>query len=185
MKALVVSAAGVFLVTLPALPANASVLSVGGPLSYNCYRAAESQDTRASAVDGCTRALQEENLDKSDYAATLVNRGIIYAIQNRYDSAEADYSEAGRLAPNLSEIWLNKAYLKIRQNKPSEALGLLDQGMKLGAQRPAVAYLARGIAHEELGDVAAAYKDLLRARDLEPAWALPNRYLARYEVRGR
>ena len=184
MKALVVSA-GVFLATLPAGPAIAGVLTVGGPLSYNCYRAAESLDTRDSAVVGCTRALQEENLAESDYAATLVNRGIIYAVQNHFASADADYSEAGRMAPNLSEVWLNKAYLKIRQNRPREALPLLDQGMKLGVQRPAVAYLARGIAHEELGELQAAYDDLVRARSLEPKWRLPGESLARYEVRGR
>ncbi len=184
MKALVVSAAGVLLAALPATSA-ASVLSVGGPLSFNCYKSAQAQDTRVSAIEGCTRALQEENLDKADYAATLVNRGIIYAIQNHYVDADADYSRAAQMAPNLSEVWLNKAYLRIRENRPSEALPLLDQGMKLGAQRPAMAYLARGIAHEELGDLHAAYADLVRARELEPAWTLPGRYLARYDVRGR
>ena len=91
MKALVLSAAGLLFAALPILPANAGVLTLGGPLSYGCYKSAEAQDTRASAVEGCTRALQEENLNRTDYAATLVNRGIIYAMQNHYDSADADY----------------------------------------------------------------------------------------------
>ena len=185
MRALVLSAAGALLAALPAPPATASVLTLGGPLSFNCYKAAESADFRQSSVDGCTRALQEEGLDARDRAATLVNRGILYAMQSHYDSADADYGQAGELAPNLAEIWLNKAYLKLRENKPSEALPLLDRGMKLGAQRPAVAYLARGLAHEQLGQLRAAYSDLTRARDLEPAWSLPNQFLARYEVHGR
>jgi tetratricopeptide (TPR) repeat protein len=185
MRALVLSAAGVLFCALPALPAAASVLTLGGPLSFNCYKSAESADFRQSSIDGCTRALQEEGLDVRDTAATLVNRGILYAMQNHYDAADADYSKAGQLAPNLAEIWLNKAYLKLRENKPSEALSLLDRGMKLGAQRPAVAYLARGLAHEQLGELRAAYSDLTRARELEPAWNLPGEYLARYEVRSR
>ena len=185
MKALVLSAAGALIAVLPAVPSTASVLTVGGPLSYSCYKAAEGLDFRASSIEGCTRALQEENLDKQDYAATLVNRGILYAVMNHFESADADYSAAERIAPNLSEVWLNQGYLRLRENKASEALPLLDRGMKLGAQRPAVAYLARGIAHEELGDLRAAYDDISRARSLEPNWTLPGEYLARYEVRGR
>jgi tetratricopeptide (TPR) repeat protein len=185
MRALVLSAAGVLAVALPALPATASVLTFGGPLSFNCYKAAEAADSRESSVEGCSRALQEEGLDARDTAATLVNRGILYAMQNHYASADADYSRAAELAPNLSEIWLNRAYLKLRENRPGDALPLLDRGMQLGAQRPAVAYLARGLAHEQLGDLHAAYSDLTRARDLEPAWNLPGQYLARYEVHGR
>jgi tetratricopeptide (TPR) repeat protein len=185
MRALVLSAAGVVLAALPAMPATAGVLTLGGPLSYNCYKSAESSDPRQSSVDGCTRALQEEGLNTRDMAATLVNRGILYALQNHYASADADYSKAAQLAPNIPEIWLNKAYLKLREKKPSEALPLLDRGMQLGAQRPAVAYLARGLAHEQLGDLRAAYSDLTRARELEPAWDLPGEYLARYEVRSR
>ena len=64
-------------------------------------------------------------------------------------------------------------------------LPLLDHGMKLGAQRPAVAYLARGIAHEQLGELQAAYADLMRARELEPKWTQPGEYLARNEVHTR
>jgi hypothetical protein len=36
-----------------------------------------------------------------------------------------------------------------------------------------------------MGDLRAAYRDLTRARDLEPAWKQPGQYLARYEVRSR
>lgn len=185
MKALVLSAAGVILATLPAVPAAASVLTVGGPLSFSCYMAAEGQDVRSSSVDGCTRALEEENLAAPDYAATLVNRGILYALQNHFASAEADYDKAAQISPNVSEVWLNKAYLMLREDRPGEALPLLERGMSLGAHRAAVAYFARGLAHEELGDAQAAYKDFTRARELEPAWSEPVKYLAHFEVRRR
>lgn len=185
MKALVLSAAGALLVTLPALPASASVLTLGGPLSFNCYKAAESRDVRASAVDGCTRALEEENLDSADYAATLVNRGILYANLNHFGSAEVDYDKAARVDPKLSDAWLNKAYLKLREDKAADALPLIERGLQLGARRPAVAYLARGLAQEQLGNVRAAYDDLVRARDLEPDWSMPGKYLARYRLHRR
>jgi tetratricopeptide (TPR) repeat protein len=157
-------------------------MSVGGPLSFNCYQAADRLDVRPSAIDSCTRALEEENLLPADEAATYVNRGIVYRFQSRAAAAESDFDHAIAVDPNLSEAWLNKAYLKLRQNRAQEALPLIEKGLQLGAQRPAMAYLARGLAHEDLGDVRHAYEDLAKARDLEPTWTEPGKYLARYSV---
>ncbi len=41
------------------------------------------------------------------------------------------------------------------------------------------------MAHEEAGNVKAAYADLRRAVALRPNWAEPKRDLARYRVRPR
>jgi tetratricopeptide (TPR) repeat protein len=182
MKALVLSTAAVVAIAFAAGPAPASVMSVGGPLSFNCYQAADRSDARPSAIDSCTRALDEENLLPADKAATHVNRGIVYRLQSRAAAAESDFNQAIAIDPSLSEAWLNKAYLKLRQNRAQEALPLIEKGIQLGAQRPAMAYLARGLAHEDLGDVRHAYEDLAKARDLEPTWAEPGKYLARYSV---
>src|SRR5438552_9709002 len=152
MKALVLSTAAATALTLAATPALASVFSIGGPLSFNCFEAADRLDTRPSGVESCTRALDEENLLPADEAATLVNRGILSRLQSRNESAESDFDRALALDPRLSEACLNKAYSKLRQNKAQEAIPLIEKGLELGASRPAMAYLARGLAHEQLGD---------------------------------
>ena len=107
MKAVVICAAAI--IGLGAAPAQASVFTVGGPLSWACYKAAEALDARTSSLDNCTRALAEENLLASDRAATLVNRGILNRMLSRSKAAGADFDRAIAANPNLSEAWLNKA----------------------------------------------------------------------------
>ena len=168
---------------VPLTSAQGAVLTVGGPLSSSCYNAALASDGRDSAVDGCTRALAEESLATPDRAATYVNRGIVYMSGGHFVQADADFDAALRLQANLPGGWLNKGFLRLREGNGREALGLIQKGMDFGANRQALAVFARGVAHEQMGDFAAAYADLKRARDLEPGWSLPKEYLATYQVR--
>lgn len=181
MKSLIV-AAGVASVLVPLNAATAAVYSVGGPLAKNCYESALSRDGRAFAVDGCTRALNEEALPTADRAATYVNRGIIYMVAGRASLADADFDKALTLDTSLSDAWLNKGFLRIRDGKGQEALPLLQKGIDHGARREALAYFARGVAYEQAGDYSSAYHDLVRARQLEPKWGLPSEWLAHYRV---
>ena len=48
---------------------------------------------------------------------------------------------------------------------------------------PEIAYYGRGLAHEDVGNVKAAYDDLQRAVALKPKWDAPAKDLARYQVR--
>ena len=52
-------------------------------------------------------------------------------------------------------------------------------------ERPAVAYLIRGLANEQQGQLHAAYEDLQTARRLEPTWDEPAQQLQRYHVVNR
>ena len=88
-------------------------------------------------------------------------------------------------ADGAPDAWLNKGFLRLRQGKGRDALPLLEEGIKRQPRRAAIAYFARGLAHEDMGDFSAAYSDLRRAQALEPQWALPTRYLARYQRRNR
>jgi tetratricopeptide (TPR) repeat protein len=162
--------------------ATAAVYSVGGPLSQNCYQAALSRDTRSFAIEGCTRALNEEGLLETDRAATYVNRGILQMGAGRVSSADYDFDQALTINANLSDAWLNKGFLRIREGKGQEALPLLQKGIDKGARREALAYFARGVAYEQSGDYRSAYADLVKARQMEPRWALPAEWLAHYRV---
>ena len=178
-------AAGALMSVAPLYAANAAVFTVGGPLSRLCYESALSQDGRSFAVEGCTRALHEEGLFAGDRAATYVNRGIVHMVAGHARDADADFDSALRLDQGLSDAWLNKGFLRLRQGKGREALPLLQRGIDQGARRQALAYFARGVAYEQIGEFNSAYADLKRARELEPRWSLPNQYLSRYVVSSR
>jgi len=178
-------AAGAMMLVGPLYAANGAVFTVGGPLSRLCYESALSQDGRRFALEGCTRALHEEGLLAPDLAATYVNRGILNMVAGHARDADADFDAALALDRDLSDAYLNKGFLRLRQGKGSEALPLLQQGIDLGARRQALAYFARGVAYEQMGEFRSAYFDLKRARDMEPGWSLPNQYLTRYVVSSR
>ena len=101
MKSLFI-AAGVATLAISA-SATASVFTLGGPLAQSCYNAAEGGDPRASAIEGCTRALTEEGLLASDRAATYVNRGIVQMVGGHDDAADADFDSALAINASLFE----------------------------------------------------------------------------------
>jgi tetratricopeptide (TPR) repeat protein len=184
MKSLVF-AAGIATLALAPSAASGAVVTVGGPLSKLCYESALSSDARDTSLDGCTRALQEEALSPSDRAGTLVNRGILYMARHRDMQADTDFNQALAINDGLSDAWLNKGFLRIRQGNGRDALPLLQKGMERGARRQALAVFARGVAYEQMGDFQSAYADLKRAHDLEPGWALPKQFLADYRITPR
>jgi tetratricopeptide (TPR) repeat protein len=177
--------AGVAALGFSCSAAGAAVLSVGGPLSTNCYRAALADDAGPSTIESCTRSLNEEALSTRDRAATHVNRGILLMTARRLADADADFDAALRLEPSLADGWLNKGFLRLRQGHGREALPLIQKGIDAGAGRQALAIFARGVAYEQMGQFASAYADLRRAQQLAPGWALPKEYLADYRVVSR
>lgn len=177
-----VLATAISIAILPLSASSGAVLTVGGPLSQLCYESALSADGRRSALEGCTRALQEESLRGPDLAATYVNRGIVLMSGRHFNEADSDFDSALRLNDALPDAWLNKGFLRLRQGNGQEALPLIQKGMDSGAGNQALAFFARGVAHEQMGDFSLAYADLKRAQQLEPGWALPKEYLASYRV---
>ena len=175
-------AAGIASIVIPLSAGHSAVITVGGPLSRICYEAALAGDDRRSALEGCTRALEEEGMQPRDRAATYVNRGIINMIQGHDANADADFDAALALNRDLPDAWLNKGFLRIRNGDGRDALPLLQEGIKRSPDRQALAIFARGVAYEQMGKFDSAYRDLRRAHDLEPRWALPKEYLARYQV---
>lgn len=175
-------AAGIAMLAFPLSSAQSAVLSIGSPLSRSCYQSALSDDDGNSAIDGCTRALNEAALTSTDRAATYVNRGILRMLRGSDADADADFDAALALNRDLSEAWLNKGFLRIRRGDGRGALPLLQQGIERNPDRQALAIFARGVAYEEMGEYRSAYEDLTRAHRLEPHWALPRQYLSHYKV---
>jgi tetratricopeptide (TPR) repeat protein len=170
---------------LLATPASAAIYTLGGPLAEGCFEAASSQTGSRFAVEGCSRALVEEGLAPADRAATLVNRGIVHMVRGQRNAADADFDAALAIDARLADAYLNKGFLRIRTGQGRDALPLIQKGLDLGAQDKAVAWFGRGVAHEQMGDYAKAYRDFQRARALAPKWDMPATYLADYRVGGR
>ena len=87
------------------------------------------------------------------------------------------------LDPNQAEAWLNKAVLQLRTGKAVDALPMVQRAIDLKTRRPALAYFVRAMAHEQGGNIRAAYEDLKRAQALEPGWKDPQIELRRFQVR--
>ncbi len=161
----------------------ASVITVGGGYAEACYEAAEAQETTQRSLDICDLALAEEALSQGDRAATLVNRGIVRLRRTNLAGAEADFDAALSLDPKEPEAWLNKAILYARHRNSQDALPFVAKALENGTRHPEVAYFVRAMAHEDSGNVAAAYRDFQRARSLAPKWREPVAELARFQVR--
>jgi tetratricopeptide (TPR) repeat protein len=165
--------------------AQAAVLTLGGPLSTLCYQSALVADGRSSALEGCTRALDEEALSTPDRAATYVNRGIVLMSGGRLREADTDFDAALKLRPGLADGWLNKGFLRLRTGNGRAALPLIQKGIDAGAANQALAIFARGVAHEQMGEFGPAYADLKNAQRLAPGWSMPAEYLANYRISQR
>lgn len=162
--------------------ASAAIIVLGAGDARQCYLAAESKSSPRESLTICTRAL-DEGPSGHDHTATLVNRGIVrmWALDNR--GAVADFDAALVEAPNLPEALVNKAVALVRDNSDLQmAVALLTRALDAHVQRPEIAYYARGLANETLGDVKAAYHDYRSAAALKPNWAEPARQLARFSV---
>lgn len=165
-----------------ATSSHASVLTIGGGYAVSCFRSAEVQDARKSAVEACDRALTEQALTREDRVATFVNRGILHLRRKNVAAAGADFDTALRLDPRQPDAWLDKAIMIVRFGNSADALPLVAKAFEFGTTRPALAYFVRAVAYEDSGQIAAAYRDLQRARELAPEWQEPVIELKRFKV---
>jgi tetratricopeptide (TPR) repeat protein len=103
----------------------------------------------------------------------------------RLSEADADFDAALNLQRDLPDGWLNKGFLRLREGEGRAALPFIQGAIDRGAPNQALAIFARGVAHEQMGELNLAYADLVRARQMAPRWALPRDYLASYRVRNK
>ena len=185
MKAFLLSATAITFLAATT-PAQAGNFTIGSSFAEACFRAAEGRDMSRSAREACDRALSsDEALSSYDRAGTYVNRGILFMHMGHLDRANLDFDRALAIDSRLSEAWLNKGIAQMKAGNGRAALELAARSIELRTRRPAIAYYIRGLAHEQVGNVRAAYADLQRARQLDPTWPLPAVELRRYQVRNR
>ena len=169
-----------------AVPASASVVVLGNSDARLCFEAADSDlMPNSSDVRRCDEALVHGNLIAYEVVATHVNRGILRLRRGLVDEAIADFDRAITLDPNQPESYLNKGAALIRRNNAAGAVQLFTVALERNTTRPAIAHYGRAVAQEQLGNVAAAYRDYRRASELDPNWREPRVELSRFRVSGR
>ena len=184
MKALLLSAGCLLLIGTS--PAQAGNFSIGSSFAEACFRAAEARDMSLTARETCDQALSGDGaMSAYDRAGTYVNRGILFMHMGHLDRANSDFDRALAIDSRLSEAWLNKGIAQMKAGNSRAALELAARSIQLRTRRPAIAYYIRGLAHEQTGNLKAAYADLTRARALAPKWQDPALELARYQLRSR
>lgn len=171
-----------------ALPAAAHGAGTvfGTTAARSCYEAAAFAGGGPGATSSCDEALQREQLTGAEHVATLVNRGILRSRSGDAAGALADFDAAIARDPDQADAYLNKGVVLARMpQRWGEALSLFGLAIDKGSSRPELAYYARGVAHERLGNTVAAYRDYKQANLLAPDWPEPLTELARFTVRPR
>jgi tetratricopeptide (TPR) repeat protein len=161
--------------------ASAYVFVAAGRLSTACYENARDGLATAQALDQCDGAMTEA-LSPHDRAATYINRGVVHMNRGNPARALADFDNAIALQPQLAEGYINRGAALLVQNDLRGAIAAIDQGLQYTPEDPARAYYNRGVAHEDLGEIRAAYHDYRRAAELAPTWDAPRVELARFRV---
>jgi tetratricopeptide (TPR) repeat protein len=159
------------------------ILVHGGGYARQCYEAVKDKVYPLKAIETCDIAIGQEDLSRSNLAATLVNRGIVFMRQQNYDRAMKDYDRALGLLPGMPEAKINLGAMLYHLERFEEAVVALDDGVTAkNLEARAAAYYNRAIAHERLGDIQRAYDDYRAAIAAVPGYAPAVRQLQRYSI---
>lgn len=148
--------------------------------TQQCYNTAQNGVDLRFGLEHCNTAVIDP---MTTYRAqTFVNRGIIRFDMGDKSGALQDFGIALTNNPNLGDAYLNRALVLIADNRPSDALAAVNQGIALGATNLQIAYYSRGEIEDDAGQYAAAYRDYRQALMIKPDYVPAQRQLARFKV---
>ena len=175
---------------------SAAVVVLGGGLAQQCYEHArdlvlgpnqslERSGSRVSmdAVDICALALRSEALGPRARAGTLNNMGVLLFVEASYERALNTFNRSIETDSSIAEAHVNRGASLVALKRWAEGVEALDSGLTLEPDQADKAYYNRAIAHEELGNIRAAYFDYMKASELSPEWEQPRIQLTRFSVR--
>jgi tetratricopeptide (TPR) repeat protein len=171
---------------LLAQPAVAAFTVFGNGLAQQCSQTAKNLERGiplpSHAIEDCNTAIEYESLPQRDLAGTHINRGILYMSRMAYAEAKRDFDAALEIMPSIGEAYVDRGAALVGLRNYRDAIADIDRGLALNSEEPEKAYFNRGLAHEGLDDVQAAYRDYARAAELKPGWAPPINELSRFTV---
>jgi tetratricopeptide (TPR) repeat protein len=167
-----------------AASALGAVSVIGGGLAQACYEAAETGEIALQqSIDICDRAITGETLRRRDKAATYTNRGILHMRNGNNTRALWDYQRSISMMPELKEAKVNLGAALYNLKRYGEALDALNEGVGTTSEGARViGYYNRGLTHEKLGDLQAAYEDFRTALTMKPDFKLASDQISRFTV---
>ena len=186
----------VFALLLGTGVAYAAIMVLGGGLAQQCYEAARDAVTAPqqtvpltgsrvglSPVVVCTLALKSETLGARARAGTFNNRGVLLFVEESFEGALNSFDIAVGIDSSIAEAHVNRGASLVALHRWADGVAALDVGLELQPSEAEKAFYNRAIAHDELGNVRAAYFDYLKASELKPDWEAPRLQLTRFTVR--
>ncbi len=160
---------------VPALQAQQSSTIIGGEsFASDCYHRSQSAAVSRSAsrldIEVCDRAVLDGGLVKSKLAASYTNRGVIYMAMEDLTKAYKDYEKALKIDGTLAEAYLNRGNLWFAVQKFENAISDYDKALHYGTSKVEIAFLNRGLARENIGELVLAKNDYQSSLTARPEW---------------
>ena len=95
-----------------------------------------------------------------EFPAALTERGLAFLESGNFDQALVDYERAIQFDSTYAQAYINIGSLYAKQGKWKQALEALSEGIRLKPAGDEVAYINRSTTYEQLGDIAAAIRDV-------------------------
>jgi len=159
--------------------AQPMVVIGGGQKAQECFMNAEMASRNLPGVgrtllEPCTYTLEYSIINMKDRAATLANRGIVFAALNNYDAAMADYNAAIKIRPSTPEFYINRGNSLFMIREFAKAMEDYELSLELGLKQVHFAHYNMGMVYERLGNDKAAEAAYAQASAYEPDWVLAN-----------
>ncbi len=123
----------------------ADTLLLNESAAQQCYLAAlRGADARDAEI--CNVALEHQSLRKTDFAATLSNRGLLLTRSERFDDALADHDRAIGMQPEIPSLYINRSNTYTRAKRYDDAMRDLDRAIQLAEQQRVAAERAAAAA---------------------------------------
>jgi lipoprotein NlpI len=128
------------------------------------------------AIAACTRAIDSHTLPQKNQANAYYNRGYEYWRKDEYDRAIADYSEAIRLDPSLTEAYNNRALSLYETGEYNRALPDYEKALQLDPKHTN-SYYGLGNLYRSKAEYSKSIENYTKALELNPAFT--NAYINR------
>jgi len=183
-----VFAGAALVVLLAAAPASGqeSRTVLGPSLLEQCSNAAANAQRLGKAdfadLQVCGDAIARSWSTEGEIATAYRNRGAMHLARGEPAMAIADFTRALKADPAYAAAYNDRGVAYSALHRSAEATRDYTRALALKPENADQILFNRAMAYEDQGDLKQAYLDYRQAADLNPAWDLPAKQLARFTV---